>query len=89
MVLEFLLLFRCFNLLSLSLKKRQKFVEKSAHSHIEIVEIFEYEKNNDKYWNEAKLYQQLVNKACPLQRPSILFIYFYFLLIIQPIIPYI
>ena len=63
MVLGFLLLFRRFNLLSLSLKKRQKVVEKSAHSHIEVVEIFEYEKNNDKYWNGAKLYQQLVNKA--------------------------
>lgn len=30
---------------------------------IEIIEIFEYKKNNDGYWDRAKLYQQVVTKA--------------------------
>lgn len=30
---------------------------------IKIVEIFEYKKNNDKYWDGAKLYKQVVNKV--------------------------
>lgn len=28
-----------------------------------VVEIFEYKKNNDKYWDKTKLYQQVVNIA--------------------------
>ncbi len=31
--------------------------------HTESVEIFEYGKNNDGYWDGAKLHQQVVNKA--------------------------
>lgn len=34
-------------------------------SHTKVVEIFEYAKNNNGYWNEAKLYQQVVNKTLP------------------------
>lgn len=30
---------------------------------IKDVKIFEYRKNNDKYWNKAKLYKQVVKKA--------------------------
>lgn len=31
-----------------------------------MVEIFEYEKNNNSYWDKAKLYQQMVNKVLPI-----------------------
>ena len=34
--------------------------------YIESVEIFEYGKNNDGYWDGAKLHQQVVNKALPI-----------------------
>lgn len=34
----------------------------------EAVEIFEYGKNNDDYWDGAKLYQQIVNKALPIAK---------------------
>ena len=34
--------------------------------HTESVEIFEYGKNNNRYWDEAKLYQQVVNKTLPI-----------------------
>lgn len=49
MVLESLFLFKRLNLSSLSLEKRQKVVEKSGLSYTEVVENFEYEKNNDRY----------------------------------------
>lgn len=29
------------------------------------IKIFEYEKKNNKYWNRAKLYQQVVKKTLP------------------------
>lgn len=32
----------------------------------EAVEIFEYGKNNDRYWDKARLHQQVVNKALPI-----------------------
>lgn len=35
-------------------------------SHTKVVEIFEYAKNNNSYWDEAKLYQQVVNKTLPI-----------------------
>lgn len=34
----------------------------------EVVEIFKYRKNNNGYWNRAKLYQQIVNKALPIAK---------------------
>ena len=34
--------------------------------HTESVEIFEYGKNNNRYWDGAKLHQQVVNKALPI-----------------------
>lgn len=30
------------------------------------VEVFEYGKNNDRYWNRAKLHKQMVDKALPI-----------------------
>lgn len=30
---------------------------------IEVIEVFEYEKNNNGYWNKAKLYKQVVCKV--------------------------
>lgn len=66
MVLEFLLPFRHLNLFFLSSEKRQEVLEKTGFIHIETVEIFEYGKNNDRYWDRAKLHQQVINKALPI-----------------------
>ncbi len=47
--LKFLLSFSRLNLLSLFSKKQVEVIEKSGLTMTEVVEIFEYGKNNDKY----------------------------------------
>ena len=66
MVSEFILSFGRLNLTSLSPEKRQEVLEQTGLNHTEAVEIFEYRKNNDGYWDGAKLHQQVVNKALPI-----------------------
>lgn len=66
MVSEFLLPFGRLNLSFLSLEKRQEVIKKAGLTHTEAVENFEYGKNNDGYWDGAKLHQQVVNKALPI-----------------------
>lgn len=63
MVLEFLHLFGYLNFLYLSLKKRQQVIKKAYPTHIKTIKIFKQKKNNNGYWNRAKLYQQIINKA--------------------------
>lgn len=63
MLSEFLLFFGRLNLLSLSKEKQKKVKEKTSLIIIEAIELFEYRKNNGRYWNSAKLYQQVMNKA--------------------------
>ncbi len=43
--------------------KKQKFMEKTGLMYTEAIEVFEYEKNYNVYWDEAKLNQQVVNKT--------------------------
>ncbi len=38
-------------------------MDKTGLTNTLAVDVFEYEKNNDGYWDEAKLHQQVVNKA--------------------------
>ena len=66
MVLKFFLSFDYPNLASLTSEKRQKVLEKTGLTYIKVLKIFWYKKNNDGYWNRAKLYQQVVNKALPI-----------------------
>ena len=61
--LRIFFLFRYLNLSSLSLENRQEVIKKSDLTYTEVIENFEYRKNNDRYWDIAKLYQQMVNKA--------------------------
>ena len=60
---DFLLSFNRLNLASLSSKKKKKVEKKCGLLEIEAIEVFEYGKNNDEYWDEAKLHKQVVNKA--------------------------
>lgn len=62
MVLEFILLFRQLNLVLLSSGKREEVIEKTYLILTKLVKIFEYKKNNNKYWDGAKVYKQVVNK---------------------------
>ena len=63
MAFEFLLPYGRLNLFSLSPKKREEIKEETGPVETEAVEIFEYRKNNDGYWDGAKLHNQVVNKA--------------------------
>ena len=63
MVWEFIPLFGRLNLASLTPDKRQKVMKKTSLMHTEAIEVFEYGKNNNDYWDGAKLHQQVVNKA--------------------------
>lgn len=56
MILRFIFLFGYLNLALLSPKKRQKIIEKTSLIYTEIVKIFEYGKNDNKYWDKVKLY---------------------------------
>lgn len=66
MTSEFLLRFGSLNLALLSPVKREKVVERCGLLTTEAVEIFEYGKNNDGYWDGAKLHHQVVSKALPI-----------------------
>lgn len=56
MVLEFIFLFGYLNLTLLPSEKSQEMIRKTSLMHIKLIKIFEYEKNNNKYWDRAKLY---------------------------------
>ena len=66
MASEFLLPFGRLNLSSLSEEKRSEVLEKSGLNVTEAVEIFEYGKSNDGYWDGPKLHHQVVTKALPI-----------------------
>lgn len=38
-------------------------VEKTGPTVTKVIKFFEYEKSNESYWDEPKLYIQVVNKA--------------------------
>lgn len=63
MTSEFLLPFGWLNLFSLTPEKREQIKEKTRLVETKAIEIFEYRKNNDGYWDRAKLYKQVVDKA--------------------------
>lgn len=68
MISDFLLSFGQLNLASLSSKKRKKIVEKCSFLETRAVEVFKYGKNNDEYWNWAKLHKQVVIKPLPIAK---------------------
>lgn len=68
MTSDFLLPFGRLNLASLSSQKRKEVIEKCGLLEIVAVEVFEYGKNNDEYWNRAKLLKQVVSKALPIAK---------------------
>ncbi len=65
MVSEFILPYGRLNLASLTSEERET-IRRTGLLEEEAVEIFEYGKNNDGYWDGAKLHQQVVNNALPI-----------------------
>lgn len=63
---EFILPFDRLNLASLTPEKRDQIVQETGLTDTKAVKIFEYGKNNDGYWDGAKLHKQVVNKALPI-----------------------
>ena len=66
MASDFLLPFGQLNLFSLSEEKKKKVIDKTGLTVTEAVELFEYGKSNEGYWDGPKLHKQVVNKALPI-----------------------
>ena len=66
MVSEFILPYGRLNLAFLTPEKREEVIQQTGLKFTEAAEIFEYGKNNDGYWNGAKLHKQVVEKALPI-----------------------
>lgn len=80
MVSEFLLPFARLGLFHLSRIQQEEIMRNTGLRINEAVEILEYEKNNDGYWDGAKLLWQVMEKALPIAevlypRYSILFMF--------------
>ena len=67
-VSNFLLLFGHLNIFSLFEGKRKEVMEKIRLTIIEAVELFEYKKANERYWDRSKFHKQVVNKILPLAK---------------------
>lgn len=65
MASEFLFLYSQLNLILL-ISEEKKAIYETGLLEEKAVEIFEYEKNNDGYWDGAKLQQQVINKVLPI-----------------------
>ena len=57
MTSEFFLPYGRLNLASFTPEKREEVIQQTGLQEIEAVENFEYEKNNDGYWDGAKLHK--------------------------------
>ena len=68
MTSEFIFPFGRLNLASLSPKRREEILQETGLIETKAVEVFEYGKNNDGYWDGAKLHQQVVKKALPIAK---------------------
>jgi hypothetical protein len=66
MVSEFLLPFSRLNLATLSTEEQEDLVTHCGLAATEAVEIFEFGKNNQGYWDGADLLKQVREKALPI-----------------------
>src|SRR6267378_820791 len=66
MVSEFLLPFGRLNLSSLTAEQKAQTMGSTGLTADEAVEVLEYGKNREGYWDGAKLLKQVVNKALPI-----------------------
>ncbi len=57
MVSKFILSYERLNLASLTLEKREEVIQQTGLTNTKIVKFFRYGKNNDRYWDRAKLHK--------------------------------
>ena len=57
MVSKFILFYRQLNLASFTLEKQEKVVKQMGLTITKAVKIFKYRKNNNRYWDRAKLHK--------------------------------
>lgn len=67
-VSDFLFLFDRLNHLSLSEEIKREVMDKTGLTIIETVELFEYGKSNEGYWDGPRLHKKVVNKALPIAK---------------------
>ena len=80
MTSDFILPYRQLKLNSFILERREEIAQTTGLLETEAVKIFEYGKNNDEYWDGAKLHQQVVNKALSIAEvfyPGYLLLYLF------------
>ena len=65
MALEFLFSFDRLDLESLSSKKQAEVVKKTRLNMTKTVEVFEYRKNDEWYWDRVKLHRKMFDKTLP------------------------
>lgn len=63
MTSEFIFLFGCLNLAFFTPERRNEIMKQMNLVVTEAVEVFEYGKNNERYWDGVKLHKQVVSKA--------------------------
>lgn len=51
---------------SLILKKRNQIIQKIELIYTKALELFKSENNNNRYWNRAKPYSQVITRALPI-----------------------
>ena len=65
---DFIFSYGRLNLNSLTPERREKIAQTTGLLETNVVEILKCGENNDGYWDEAKLHQQVVNKALPIAK---------------------
>lgn len=68
LVSEFILHYGRLNLAFLTPKKSEKVIQQMGLTTTEAVKVFKYGKNNNRYWDEAKLHKQVVEKALSIAK---------------------
>ena len=66
MTSDFLLPYGRLNFNSLTQDKKEEIAFITGLLETEAAKIFKYGKNHDRYWDGAKLHQQIVHKALPI-----------------------
>lgn len=57
MISQFIFFYRQLNLAFFTLEKIEKVIQQTGFKFIKAAEIFQYRKNNNRYWHGAKLYK--------------------------------
>ena len=68
MIFELIFAYGQLNLAFLTPEKKNEVIQQTGLKFTKAAKIFEYGKNNDGYWDEIKLYKQVVEKALSIAK---------------------